>query len=285
MKLILIPAAALALCSCNYTPCDCEVYKKLETISEAEMQGDVSNEYAQIIQEGQELRLKIREQRKVLETMPHTRTMMWKGIGESKAEEPIDPQKIDSKTSTTYTDITLQLDEIAQKVDEACAERGFVTVVFEINESGSVNSFEDIDGNLSGKSDCIHKLLHDKRFASDIGALTVRHTFFVRNPSAIANAAPKTIPTKLPEPMQIKKVLEATQKKADDCAKFGATGDLKLSFQVDTDGKPYKIHIESNSIKNSEAESCILDLLKNSEFPPFPEKNQPPIKYSFKLRN
>ncbi len=276
MKKLLIPIAAM-LCllpGCDYSICDCEEYQKQEEFSKAQEHSAMSSEYAALLQEATELNVTLRNRKAQLANAPSVNTKIGT-VGKDKSFIEL------AKNDPDVDRIIKKFESLQPQLEASCAYRGFATLEFLIEKGHKLQFFYDIDGSISGsKVRCIHDVLHDTSFDINHDALRVRHTFFIRDPKG---TIPETkAPTEIPEPLAIKRSLDAFQNKLIGNCGVSKPGGIKLEFRIDDRGNPYNINILENALKDEEVKDCIILKLRHAELPPFPTNKQPTMQYVFR---
>ena len=278
MNKLLIPIAAMVclLPACNYSPCDCEEYSKLEAFRANQEKGDTIDSYSALLQEAQDLKIQLANRKALLAKVPSVKTRI--RVLNAENARPSEASEITSGHS--YDLITSKLAAAQDLIEAQCAYRGYVTIEFPVEINQRISSFEDLDGTLTGdKSECIHKILHDMTFDTTEVKLLVRHTFFVRNPKGKVPA--KSAQIEPPSPIEMKQALERVQSSLEGKCGTPQSGDITLNFKIDSHGKPYDITAIKDNTKDPEIGKCITEQLELAELPSFPDHYQPPVTYVF----
>ncbi|MBQ9816590.1 MAG: hypothetical protein IJM59_03855 [Proteobacteria bacterium] len=161
-----------------------------------------------------------------------------------------------------------------------CSRDIKVDVSFNVDEVGAPKNIQFIPDKQNTEIEkCILNVIENYQFKRG-----EPKEFYIYNILSARNAEKGSLPPKGADnksisPKDLKTGVKAIKEEAKKC---GSNGKLSVSFDIDENGKAQNIKSTNGNLQNTDAEKCVIDVMKNYQFPKA-EKPVKGINYMFKL--
>ena len=170
---------------------------------------------------------------------------------------------------------------LKEEAKKECGREVKLDVLFDVDKEGRPNNIQFIpDKQNTDTEKCVLGVIEKHQFFKP----EKTREFYLKDILSSKNAEKGSLPPKGADnksisPKDLKTGVKAIKEEAKKC---GSNGKLSVSFDIDENGKAQNIKSTNGNLQNTDAEKCIIDVMKIYHFPKA-EKPVKGINYMFKL--